>query len=727
MPKRSRSNRLRSGGRASARSGPSKPRDWSRTVDAIIAAGLALMVAAAYVQAIRFDFVNYDDTAYVPDNTHVRGGFSLRGAAWAFTSFETANWYPLTWLSLMLDCQLFGGSRPGGDHAVNAALHCANAILLFSVFRAMTGSRWRSAAVAALFAAHPLHVESVAWIAERKDVLSTFFFMLTLLAYHRYVSKPGLGRWLLVFVGMALGVMAKSMLVTLPAVLLLLDFWPLGRWRGMGIGRWGDGEIGRGGEKSTQYGVQSREYGAGANPFRSPSSIPNPSSLILEKLPLFLLSIAISAVTVLAQSSKGAMAMLDDRATLSIRLANAALAYVTYLVKIFWPAHLAVYYPYDFAPSPWLAAVAALLLVLFTIAAIRQLVQSSRHAPRAVRPAAHAAGSFPAPGAYGGRHPEGACYFAVGWLWYVGTLLPVIGLVQVGSQGMADRYVYIPAIGIYVALAWGAVDLARRLPRLQWRQIALAGAATAILASLLIATWRQAAVWFDSETLFRHAVEVTGENPVACENLGDALLKQGKRLAEAGVDLRDKDLAASRQAEAIKRYAEAEAEFRKVLDLDAKHFLQTPEELAEAIAGQGRMAEAIACVRKISPEDSRKAQALTKLARFLFEHGHAVEASELLQEAARIAPDEPVPLEKLAWIYATNHQFHKEAEAIDLARRACELTHWENAACRRTLAECYQAAGDFERAAEEYRAACKLDPSDADTARKLEAIERRAK
>ena len=217
---------------ASASPAPAQ-RDRGWTVDWIIAAGLVLLVAVAYVQVLRFEFVNYDDTVYVPDNPHVRDGFSLGGIGWAFTTFETANWYPLTWLSLMLDCQMFG-PRPGGHHAVNAALHAANAVLLFIVLRRMTGPRWRSAAVAALFAVHPLHVESVAWIAERKDVLSTLFFLLTLLAYHRYAARPSFGRWVLVFLGMALGLMAKSMLVTLPAVLLLLDFWPLRRRRRKG-------------------------------------------------------------------------------------------------------------------------------------------------------------------------------------------------------------------------------------------------------------------------------------------------------------------------------------------------------------------------------------------------------------------------------------------------------------------------------------------------------------
>ena len=226
MPKRSRLKRKRSAARTSARW-----RGW--TVDWLAAAGLVLLVAVAYFQVLPFEFVNYDDTIYVPDNPQVRDGFSLGGLGWAFTTFETANWYPLTWLSLMLDCQIFG-PWPGGHHLVNAALHAVNTVLLFIVLRSMTAARWRSAAVAALFAVHPLHVESVAWISERKDVLCTTFFLLTLLAYRRYVAAPSFARGGLVFLGMALGLMTKSMLVTLPAVLLLLDFWPLEQGAGSG-------------------------------------------------------------------------------------------------------------------------------------------------------------------------------------------------------------------------------------------------------------------------------------------------------------------------------------------------------------------------------------------------------------------------------------------------------------------------------------------------------------
>ena len=317
--------------------------------------GLVLLVAVAYMQVRRFEFVNYDDTAYVPDNSQVRTGFSPGGIRWAFTTFETANWYPLSWLSLMLDCQVFG-PRPGGHHPVNVVLHAANGVLLFMVLRRMTAPRWRSAAAAALFAVHPLHVESVAWIAERKDVLCTLFFLLTLWAYHHYATKPSFGRWILVFLGTALGLMAKSMLVTLPAVLPL---WTSGRCE----------EKAEGGKRTVEK-IAIRPHplpSPGGGACRPPSAlIVHLSFLIpllspsLEKLPLLALSVAIAAVTLAAQASKGATTMLYGRADLPVRLGNAAIAYVKYLAMTVWPADLAVYYPYDFHPPKFCAAGAVL-------------------------------------------------------------------------------------------------------------------------------------------------------------------------------------------------------------------------------------------------------------------------------------------------------------------------------------------------------------------------------
>jgi protein O-mannosyl-transferase len=642
MPMRSRSNRTRS----SAPAGAAKRRSvrgW--LIDATIAAGLALLVAVAYAQVVRFEFVNYDDTVYVPDNPHVRSGFSLEGVGWAFTTFETANWYPLSWLSLMLDCQVFGRNQPGGHHAVNAVLHAANAILLLIVLRKMTGLRWRSAVVAALFAVHPLHVESVAWIAERKDVLSTLLFLLTLLAYGRYAARPNLGRWLAVFSLMALGLLAKSMLVTLPAVLLLMDFWPGQRAEG-----------------------QPEDARQGAAPRAARGSF---AWLIAEKLPLVLLSVAIAVVTVCAQMSKGATLMLDDRATLTIRLANAALAYVKYLGMFVWPFDLAVYYPYNFHPSPWTAAGAALLVLALTTAAVWCLRQG-RFVP-----------------------------LAAGWLWYVFSLVPVIGLVQVGSQAMADRYTYIPSIGISLAIVWAMTDLTRGLLHSpERRRVVLAAAASVIIAVLLVAAHRQAGYWINSEQLFRHALAITEDNPVACENLGDSLLHQ-------------------------RRFAEAEVQFRMVLKMDARHFQKdTPEELARALDGQGRIADIVTVLQETIPDNSVRALTMNNLALILAPKGLVPLAIRLLQEAIRLAPQEPTAMKNLAWIYATcpDRRFRDGFQAVELARRACELSQWKNAACRRTLADAYLEAGDPEHAIQELRAVIESGSADGATAQQLESL-----
>jgi hypothetical protein len=589
-------------------------------LDWLVVAGLLLLSAVIYAQVVGFEFTNYDDTAYVPDNVHVRDGFSLRGIGWAFTTFETANWYPLTWLSLMLDCQLFG-PRAGAIHAVNALLHAADAVLLFIVLRRMTGCRWPSAAVAALFAVHPLHVESVAWVAERKDVLSTLFFLLTLLAYHWYATKPGVGRWSLVFLSMGVGLLSKPMLVTLPFVLLLLDYWPLG-------------------------------------PARRPLWL-----LFVEKLPLLALSAAVSAVTVVAQVSLGATKMIGDKVGLPLRLANAAVAYVKYLAMTFWPTDLAVLYPYKFHPSPLLVAASVAILVTLTLAAIFLI----RRAP----------------------------YVTVGWFWYLGTLVPTIGVIQVGAQGMADRYMYIPSIGIFIAIVWAAAALVRH-------HVALTTAFAAITAALLIAAYQQVGYWANSELLFLHAIAVTGENPESCENLGDTLLHHN-------------------------RFKDAEEQFRKVLEMDgAKQFTQTPGELARAIASQGpsRVHDAIASVHDPELDDEAKARAMNDLALFIAPapRNRYADAIQLLQEAIVLAPKQPAIAKNLAWIYATcpDHKFRNGKKAVELARRACDQTDWSKADYRAALADAYYEVGDRKSQIEELREAQKLNPKDKEIARKLD-------
>jgi protein O-mannosyl-transferase len=619
-------------------------KEWNlsaRQLDWLIAAGLVLLTAVIYVQAVNFEFTNYDDTAYVPDNVHVRDGFSRDGIRWAFTTFETANWYPLTWLSLMLDCQLFG-PRPGVHHLVNVLLHAVDVLLLYLVLLSMTGRRWPSTAVAALFAVHPLHVESVAWIAERKDVLSTLFFLLALVAYDHYAARRSVVRWSLLFLSMAVGLLCKPMLVTLPFVLLLLDYWPLGE------------------RAREQVGTEERER----RTIRGRIGL-----LIAEKLPLLAISVAASVVTMKAQASQGATRMIGEKLDLPLQLANASLAYVKYLAMIFWPVNLAPFYPYDFHPrtAPVVASVA--LLIIITAVAMWLI----RRAP----------------------------YLAIGWFWYLGTLVPTIGVVQVGAQALADRYLYIPSIGLFVALVWGAADFYRRADRRSAAQerVAIAVASCAVIITLTVMAHRQASCWINSERLFRHALEVTGDNPVACESLGDALLHQD-------------------------RFAEAERELRKVLELDAENFRQVPGELARAIAGQNRVGESIALLRDKIRDDEERAKAMNGLALFVAPRGYVAEAIQLLQEAIQLVPRQPAAVRNLAWIYATcpNKRFRNGPKAVELARRACELSDWSNADFRAVLADAYLEVGDRERAMGELRAARELSPHDSTIATRLKGM-----
>ena len=364
--------------------------------DFFIAVVLAVVTLAVYAQVLGHQFISLDDDLYIRDNPVVARGLTLDGISWAFTTFHAANWHPLTWISHMVDCQLFG-LHAGGHLLVNVLIHVANSLLVFFFLRRVTGTRWQSAIVAALFALHPLHVESVAWAAERKDTLSTFFGLLCLLAYAGYVAKPSWKKYLLVALWLALGLMAKPMLVTWPFVLLLLDYWPLGRlqWRPA------DGLKGL-----------------------APAWWP----LIREKLALFVLVGASMVVTYLAQSRGGAVRALVD-APLSLRVSNAIVSYAKYFLATFWPGDLAVYYPFATTGIPaWQVLAALILLVAVSVAVVSQIT---------TRP-----------------------YFLTGWFWFLGTLVPVIGLVQVGGQAMADRYHYLPSIGLFVALVFGVAELA---------------------------------------------------------------------------------------------------------------------------------------------------------------------------------------------------------------------------------------------------------------------------
>jgi len=445
---------------------------------ALVCLVLALGTTALYWPITRHPFILLDDEQYVTANPHVTSGLSWTNFVWAFTAGEAANWHPVTWLSHQLDCTLFG-LNAGGHHLISLLLHVANTLLLFFFLRGATGAMWRSAFVAALFAWHPLHVESVAWAAERKDLLSTFFWLLTLMAYVRYATG---GKWrvtsgtaasslatrhssLFYFAALiffALGLMSKPMVVTLPFVLLLLDFWPLNRI------------------SNFQFPTSNSKNG---------ECPPVPVfKLLLEKIPFFLLAATDSAVTYLVQSGGGAVAQTPW----SERLANAVLAYARYTAKFFWPADLAIIYP---QPKHWpvaLALGAAALLSVWTILCV--------------------------------RHWRKSPFLAVGWLWFLGTLVPTIGLVQVGAQSMADRYTYIPSIGFFIVVVWGATEFFAAQPRGKIILPLLGGMA------LLGCAWTasmQIYLWRDSISLFRHTVEVTTDNYAAENSLGKAYEKIG--------------------------------------------------------------------------------------------------------------------------------------------------------------------------------------------------------
>lgn len=428
----------------------------------IVCLFFVIVILALFWPLSHSDFVNYDDNHYVSENRQIKSGLTPKGILWAFKTTYACNWHPLTWLSHMVDFELYG-IFAGGHHLTNVLFHIANTLLLFILLRRMTDAFWRSAFVAALFAFHPLHVESVAWIAERKDLLSTFWGLLTLISYAQYTQRsswPWYGGALLFF---ALGLMAKPMLVTLPFLLLLLDYWPLGRLH-----------------FSKDFRLQ---------PANSVSTV---YSLLLEKLPFFAFTVVSCLVTYYAQQHGGAMVPFEMH-PLGHRILNAIIAYVAYMGKMLWPVNLAIFYPLPDLFTIWqVAAAAALLIVIFGLVVVQ------------IR-----------------RRP----YLAVGWFWYFGTLVPVIGLVQVGGQAMADRYTYIPLIGLFIMAAWWGAD---RLHGWNYKRIFLSVTAGIAVIVLMILTNSQIHHWANSITLFEHAIQVTGGNWVAYNNLANALYGSGK-------------------------------------------------------------------------------------------------------------------------------------------------------------------------------------------------------
>ena len=550
--------------------------------DIVIGLFLVLTIFVVYWQTHNHDFVNYDDGLYVTANHRVQAGLNLENTLWAFSSFSASNWHPLTWLSHMLDIELYG-MNAGAHHQTNIIFHIMNTLLLFIVFRRMTGKSIQSAVVAALFALHPLHVESVAWVSERKDVLSTFFWMLTLYSYAWYVEHPAVKRYACVVLFFMLGLMTKPMLVTLPFVLLLLDLWPLKRFQPMHL--WGTSG--------------------------SPSQRRVIIKLIVEKIPLFVLVAISSIVTFLAQHIGGSVAPLE-KLSFADRLTNASVSYVHYIVKMIWPARLAAFYPRPDTIPVWQVAGSCLLLAAVFLLAVWSLKK---------RP-----------------------WIAVGWLWYVGTLIPVIGLVQVGLQAMADRYTYVPLIGLFIICAWGAAEIFTKWPS---KRIAAPIAAVIIFAPLMILSWLQVGYWANSTTLFKHALNVTTNNFLAHNALANVLATQGRfdgailhysAAARIRPEYADIYYNWGNALSEKKNHPEAIKRFRQAIQI-RPDYAEAYLYLGHELALQGQRDEAIEYIRKAIQIKPDYAAAHNYLGYELAHQDKNTAAIEHLEKALQIRPD----------------------------------------------------------------------------------------
>jgi tetratricopeptide (TPR) repeat protein len=574
--------------------------DSRRTL--LIAAGLVAAVFAVFGQLVTHEFLNFDDPVYVTRNPHVLAGLTLDGIRWAFTSLDF-NWHPVTWLTHMLDVQLFG-VRPGMHLLMNVVIHAANAVLLFVLLRRMTNSPGRSAVVAALFAIHPLHVESVAWLAERKDVLSTLFLLLTMLFYLDFIRSRSRWRYALMLLMFILGLMSKGMLVTLPFVLLLLDYWPLERWS-----------------------------------FNEPRRL---GALFLEKLPLFLIDIPAVLITLAGQKAASALAA-PTSVSLPIRVANALISYVIYLGKTFWPARLAIPYPYRMVISPTATLLSAVLLLAVTGAVLWQ-ARSRR-------------------------------YLFAGWFWFIGMLVPVIGLVQIGKQSMADRYTYAPLIGLFLALVWLIGDWIRERPALRRPAHVL----TAIILVVLgVAAAVQASYWHDSIRLFTHTVEVTGRNVIAHDSLGAAWF-------------------------VARDYERAAADYDAALEADP-HDSLARYGLGLVRQAQGKPAAAAESFRAALAVDPGSADMNRALGEVELANGNVAAATEALRKA--VAKD-PSDLRARALLHLAQNDLNGAIAAYEEAA----LQRPDDAEVQNNLAAALAKAGRNAEALDHYLAALRLDPS----------------
>jgi tetratricopeptide (TPR) repeat protein len=569
-----------------------------------VCALLVLAVAVVFGQTACYTFIPFDDPEYVYENPQIQDGITAHNVAWAFTTMHAHNWHPLTWISHMVDCQLYG-LWAGGHHLTSVVLHAANAVLLFLVLRQMTQQLWPSALVAAVFAIHPLRVESVAWASERKDILSGLFFLLTLWAYTIYARRPfALLRYVAVVLLFALGLMAKPMLVTLPLVLLLLDYWPLDRF-----------------------------------------SRTKARTLVMEKCALLILAAAACVLTLIAQGD--VVAAASAKVPWPWRLANAAVAYASYLRQFFCPLNLAPFYPHPADKLP-IGIIAASLAVLLAITAGVLAVRRKRP------------------------------YLIVGWLWYLGMLFPVIGLLQVGGQAMADRYTYLPQIGVAAAMAWGLDDL-RRL--WAWRARATAAVSAMLLLAMALLAWLQTSYWSDGVCLWKHALACTPDNNLARTCLATALWTEG-------------------------RTDEALVEYQAILKAggaDPEIACQAYYNMGLALDHAGRTKEAIGCFEQsLRLRSSKNSDAHYNLANALVLEGRRAEAIGHYEETIRQRPDDVEAHYNLAWLLATADRARggDPGRAVALAERACQLGGRGSLVTLDVLAAAYASAGKFPEAVE---------------------------
>jgi Flp pilus assembly protein TadD len=632
-------------------------------------AGLFCLTMAVFLPVLKNDFIFFDDADYITSNAWVQRGLSLAGIKWAFASTEFSNWHPITWISHQADCAIYG-LRPWGHHLSNVLLHACNTVLVFLVLRGLTGAQWRSFCVAALFGAHPVHVESVAWAAERKDVLSTFFFLLTILAYAGYArasadagaKRSRAGFYVLALGLFAFGLMSKPMLVTLPFVLLLLDFWPLGRIRL-----------------------------DGTNGSAAKTHLTDAARIALEKLPFFLLAAGSSYVTYLFQNSSGATRLIEYLSPAE-RAGNAMVSYVRYMGKILVPIDLAMFYPH---PGRWPLAV--------VLASTALLVGVSLFAVW-----------------WRGRRP----WLTTGWFWFLGTLVPVIGLVQVGRQAMADRYAYIPSIGFLLVVVWGVCEIAGRLPR---KEFALGATASLALAWFAWLTPHQVAQWRDAETLFRHALAVTKDNYLAHGNLGVALQRKG-RIDEAlghyyevlrlkPEDVNTRNGLGSLLVE-IGRGPEGIAMLEDTLRR-APWFAAARNNLAYALERQGNLEAAAAQYGEAMKLDPRDYRIQVNLAGVFLKLGRVPDAIRALEEAVRLNPRDPALHNDLGSLWFNAGQVEK---ALPCFQEAARLSQNSPESCYH-LGAALARLGRPSEAREALRRALSLRPNYPEAKRQLEALE----